>query len=211
MSPVSEDSQIGEVAGPEVVTSFPGQLPSERVLWSGRPAPLPYAYRRLSPAFPFGLGILVFAALWELDAIGNGHNRVWVVAGLVFLLAGFYAVLLRPLLLILVARRRVYAVTDRRVIRLRRGHEGAEVVESACAWRPPVAADARRPGGRAVVDVALSGASARVGRWGWWRLGEDGDVLACLTDAPAALAALALLRAGSAAPAGAWAGGARTP
>jgi len=191
--------------------SFAGQLPEERVLWSGRPAPVAYVARRLSPAFPFGLGALAFAALWGLNAIGNGHIRLEAVAGLVFLLTGLHAALLRPLLLVRMARRRAYAVTDRRVVRLRRGRAGAVVVESEWAWRPPVGAGATKPDGRAVVDVELAGAPARVGRWGWWGIGEDGDVLACLTDAPAALAALALLRAGSAAPAGAWAGGAHTP
>jgi hypothetical protein len=208
---VSADRQIADVTGPQAVTSFAGQLPSERVLWSGRPAPLAYARRRLSPSLPFGLGALVFTALWELNAIGNGHDRAWAVSGLIFLLAGLHAVLLRPLLLVLVARRRTYAVTDVRVVRLRRGRAGAEVVESVCAWRPPVATDLISPGGRAVVDIALAGAPARAGRWGWWGIGEDGDVLACLADAPAALAALARLRAGSAAPAGAWVGDVPTP
>ena len=67
------------------------------------------------------------------------------------------------------------------------------------------------PGGRSLADVTIGGAPVRAGRWGWWGIGEDGDVLACLADAPAALAALAQLRAGSAAPAGAWAGAAQTP
>jgi hypothetical protein len=184
------------------------------VLWSGRPAPLAYAYRRLSPAFPVGLGLLVFTALWELDALTTGHQPVWAVAGLVFLLVGMHAVLLRPLLLIRAARRRTYAVTDRRVVRLKSSNGQALIVESECAWRPPYAAIRVAPGGggiSVIADVTFAGAPVRSGRWGWWGIGEEGDSLACLADAPSALLALARLRAGSATPAGAWAVGARTP
>jgi hypothetical protein len=205
--------QMREPAGVEPVPSFEGQLPSERVLWSGRPAPLAYAYRRLSPAFPVGLGLLVFTVLWELDALTTGRQSVWTVAGVVFLLIGLHGVLLRPLLLIRAARRRAYAVTDRRVIRLKRSHGQALIVEAECAWRPPFAAVRVAPGGGSVSvsDVTFAGAPVCSSRWGWWGVGEAGDSLACLVDAPSALLALAQLRAGLAAPAGAWATGARTP
>jgi hypothetical protein len=219
MSPVDADLQKESVADaqtqngadPLAVGSFAGRLPSEQVLWTGRPVPLAYACRRLSPALPFGVIVLAFTALWELNAVGDGHSPAWAVSGLPFLVAGLHAVLLRPLLLVLVARRRAYAVTDRRVVRLHRRRTGVEVVESACAWRPLLATDVPWPGGRSLADVTIGGAPVRAGRWGWWGIGEDGDVLACLADAPAALAALAQLRAGSAAPAGAWAGAVETP
>jgi hypothetical protein len=193
--------------------TFEGQRPEERVLWSGRPAPFAYAFRRLSPSFPVGLGVIVFTALWELDAVTTGHQSVWAVAGLAFLLIGLHAVLLRPLLLIRAARRRAYAVTDRRVVRLRRLPGGTFVFESECAWSPPSAAVRVAPhGGRiSLADVTFAGVPGRSGRWGWWGVGEVGDSLACLADAPSALLALAQLRAGSATPAGAWAAGVRTP
>ena len=212
-APATAFLQEREPTGASPVRSFEGQLPSERVIWSGRPAPLAYAYRRLSPAFPVGLGLLAFTALWELDALTTGHQPVWVVAGLVFAVVGLHAVLLRPLLLIRVAHRRAYAVTDRRVVRLKPSNGQALVVEWECAWRPPYAAIRVAPGGRSisVTDVTFASAPVHSGRWGWWGVGEQGDNLACLSDAPSALLALAQLRAGSAAPAGAWAAGARTP
>jgi hypothetical protein len=212
-APATADLQPREATGAPPAAFFEGQLPSEQVLWSGRPAPLTYAFRRLSPAFPIGLGVLVFAALWELDALTTGHKLVWAVAGLVFLLVGLHAVLLRPLLLIRAARRRTYAVTDRRVVRLKRSAGQALVVESECAWRPPSASVRVAPGGGRIgaADVTFAGAPVHNGRWGWWGVGEVGDSLACLADAPSALLALAQLRAGSAAPAGAWAAPARTP
>jgi hypothetical protein len=212
-APATAGLQMQEPTGDPPVRSFEGQLPSERVLWSGKPAPLAYAYRRLSPSFPVGLGVLVFTALWELAALTTGHQSVWAVAGLVFLLVGLHAALLRPLLLIRAAHRRAYAVTDRRVVHLKRTGGQALVVESECAWRPPFASVRIAPGGGSisVAHVTFAGAPVRSGRWGWWGVGEVGDSLACLADAPSALLALAQLRAGSATPAGAWAAGVRTP
>jgi hypothetical protein len=211
-APASADLQMPGPIGASSIQSFEGQLAAERVLWSGGPAPLAYAFRRLSPSFPVGLAILVFTALWEADALTTGNGTVWAVAGLVFLLVGLHATLLRPLLLIRAARRRAYAVTDRRVVRLRRS-DGRLVVESDLAWRPPFAPVRVAPGGGgiSVTDVTFAGASARSGRWSWWGVGEEGDRLAALADAPSALLALAQLRAGSAAPAGVWAAGIRTP
>jgi hypothetical protein len=209
-APAVADLQPREA--PQTLT-FEGQRPAERVLWSGRPAPFAYAYRRLSPSFPVGLGVIVFAALWELDAVTTGHQSVWVAAGLAFLLVGLHAVVLRPLLLIRAARRRAYAVTDRRVVRLRRLPGGTFVFESECAWSPPSAAVRVAPGGGRIslADVTFAGVPGHNGGWGWWGVGEEGDSLACLADAPSALLALAQLRAGSAAPAGAWAAGLQTP
>jgi hypothetical protein len=211
-APATACLQTREPTGAPPAAFFEGQLPSEQVLWSGRPAPLTYAFRHLSPSFPVGLGVLVFTALWELDAATTGHRSVWAVAGLVFLLTGLHAVLLRPVLLIRAARRRAYAVTDRRVVRLRRSSGNTIVLESECTWRPPFApVRVATGGGRiGVADVTFAGAPVHNGRWGWWGVGEVDDSLACLVDAPSALLALAQLRAGSAAPAGAWAAGART-
>jgi hypothetical protein len=211
-APASAELQVCEATGAPSIESFEGQLAAERVLWSGGPAPRAYAFRHLWPAFPVGLALLVFAALWEADALTTGNNTVWVVAGLVFLLVGLHATLLRPLLLIRAARRRAYAVTDRRVVRLRRS-KGRPVVESESAWRPPFAPVRVAPGGGgvSVTDVTFAGTPIRSGRWGWWGVGESGDNLAGLADAPSALLALAQMRAGSAAPAGAWAAGMRTP
>lgn len=209
-APAVADLQPREA--PQILT-FEGQHPTERVLWSGRPAPFAYTYRRLSPSFPVGFGVIVFTALWELDAVTTGHQSVWVAAGLAFLLIGLHAVLLRPLLLLRTARRRAYAVTDRRVVRLRRLPGNLFVVESECAWSPPSAAVRVAPGGGRIslADVTFAGVPNRSGRWGWWGVGEEGDSLTCLADAPSALLALARLRAGTAAPAGAWAAGLQTP
>ena len=211
-APTSADLRMPKEIGAPSILSFEEQPADERVLWSGRPAPLAYVCRRLSPSFPVGLGILAFMALWEADALTTGNDTVWAVAGLVFLLVGLHAVLVRPLLLIRAARRRVYAVTDRRVIRLNRS-DGRLVLDSESAWRPPFAPVRVAAGGGSisVADVTFAGAPLRSGRWGWWGTGEEGDSLAGLADAPSALLALAQLRASSAAPAGAWAAGIRTP
>ena len=53
-------------------------------------------------------------------------------------------------------------------------------------------------------DVILSGPPESVPHWGWWGLDDDGGRFVCLADAQAAMDALEKLRAGSAAPAGAW-------
>jgi hypothetical protein len=190
-----------------------GLLPAERVLWMGQPRASAYLARNLWPSYVCGLALLVFAALWELDTLRNGHLALWAAVGWLFAAAGVYAVIVRPLLRLRRARHCVYAITDRRVICARR-RRGTPTVETEWGWRPARVAKpgARESEGRGrAVDVVFAGAPPVLPRWGWWSLAEETGRLVCIADAPAALEALAHLRASSARRPGAWAREVATP
>ena len=191
-----------------------GLVPGEQVLWAGGPRPFVYARRRLMPSLLVAVGLLLLTGLWELDTISHHHAAVLTAAGWLFLPAGLYGALVRPWLLMRFARRQAYVVTDRRVLRARHTKDGPlEIIEES-DWRPPVLVAGGRgndPARGRAGDVILSGPPDSVPRWGWWGLDDDGGRFVCLADPQAALDALEELRAGSAAPAGAWTQRSTTP
>jgi hypothetical protein len=88
----------------------------ETVLWRGRPRTAWYVVRLWWPAAPLAAVVLAFGAGWEWLALRAHYLVAYPLGGTLFLALGVYGLALRPLLLLRVARRMVYTVTDRRVV-----------------------------------------------------------------------------------------------
>ena len=88
----------------------------ETVLWRGRPRAAWYVARLWWPAALLAAVVLAFGAGWEWLALRAHYLVAYPLGGTLFLALGVYGLALRPLLLLRVARRMVYTVTDRRVV-----------------------------------------------------------------------------------------------
>ena len=95
-------------------TSRPSRV--DTVLWRGRPRAAWYVARLWWPAALLAAAVLVFGAGWEWLALRGHHLIAYPLGGTLFLALGVYGLAVRPLLLLRVARRLVYTVTDRRVV-----------------------------------------------------------------------------------------------
>jgi len=93
----------------------PFLLTGERLLWTGRPTRgAPFNCSGLA----FGLVFLGFACFWTFFSYVLA-GEIWFSAfGIPFILAGLFMVFGRPLLNLFVRKRTIYAVTDRRLLRL---------------------------------------------------------------------------------------------
>lgn len=165
----------------------------ETVLWCGRPRTAWYVVRLWWPAALPAAAVLVFGAGWEWLALRGHHLIVYPICGTLFLALGAYGVALRPLLLLRVARRMVYTVTDRRVMwewGTRQGSTRAarRAVEFRMAGLPPWFLVPRRRG----TDLVFFGEPPRDSSWGLWRLVELRPWFVCLDPETAADAAAAL-------------------
>jgi hypothetical protein len=94
----------------------PYLLPSERVLWTGRP-PTGFLFRR-SDLFllPFSLLWAGFAVFWEFMAWKQGAPWFFLLFGGAFVVAGVFFVAGRFAYDMMVRDRTVYAVTDARAL-----------------------------------------------------------------------------------------------
>ena len=189
----------------------------ETVLWRGRPRTAWYVVRLWWPAALLAAVVLAFGAGWEWLALRAHYLVGYPLGGTLFLALGVYGLALRPLLLLRVARRMVYTVTDRRVVwewgpqhggvaraRERSVGDGRESATSMGAARrtvefrvdtlPPWFVVPRRRG----ADLVFFGEPSRDSSWGLWRLAELRPWFVCLDQEAAAGAAAALRAAASA-------------
>lgn len=96
-------------------------LEGEEVLWSGKPAAGRLFHSRDLFLVPFSLLWTAFAVRWEFSAmrIGEPFLMLW---GLPFIAIGLYLAAGRFLLQYLWKKKTVYAVTTKRVLRIRGNH-----------------------------------------------------------------------------------------
>ena len=94
----------------------PYLLPSERILWSGRP-PRGLLFRR-SDAFliPFSLLWGGFAFFWEYMAYAQGAPLYFLLFGGIFVIIGIFFIAGRFVFDILVREKTIYAVTEKRAL-----------------------------------------------------------------------------------------------
>jgi len=179
------------------------------MLWRGSPRVGCYVLRGWWLPAVVGLGMLLFAALWEWVSLTGNHRLVLPLIGVPLVVLGVYAVAVRPLLLWRVAGDLVYEVGEKSVI-LRRRRSGQAIWSLDTVALPPAAIVASWPG----TDLAFFGVPEREGPWGWWRLVDDRLRFSCLSEVAAAeaLAAVDGLREeGGVTSARAWARGLVTP
>src|SRR5262245_17247606 len=86
----------------------------EKLLWSGKPDPIGYAYTKSWPTFLFGVVFFGFAVFWTYN-VSNQSGMSSALFGVPFLMIGA-ALLLSPLWNYFRGTAAVYALTDRRAI-----------------------------------------------------------------------------------------------
>jgi hypothetical protein len=87
--------------------------PGEQLIWSGRPHPARYAFRKGGPSFGLGLSIVGFTLYW-LQTAWQADVQ-FALLGSPFLLAGL-ALLVAPFWHLYRATRATYALTDRQAV-----------------------------------------------------------------------------------------------
>jgi hypothetical protein len=115
---------------------------SEQVLWAGRPDASRLFHRSDLFAIPFSLLWGGFAIFWEVAVIAGGA-RFLALFGVPFVAVGLYLIAGRFGHQRYVKRRTWYAVTDRRVLVLRRRRSGDELEAAFLDALPGVHHDAR--------------------------------------------------------------------
>jgi hypothetical protein len=174
-------------------------LPGERVVWSGFPD-----HRRIFSAHdfflvPFSLLWGGFAIFWELTAWNLGTSedpgtllfRLW---GIPFVVVGMYMIFGRFIVKRFVRRRTIYAVTDQRVIVLRRV-AGTRIDTGPIHALPAVSATIKTSGYGSIDFRAVPGAFTKRGSGrDPWVTGLRGLVFADVPDAQQALAAIEEVR-----------------
>jgi hypothetical protein len=109
------------IANDEFYMKFQHELmPSERLLWSGRPNPSVIFHSDDWYVIPFSLVWTGFFVFWESGAVRN-HSTFMTLWGVPFLLFGQYFVWGRFIYDAWLKRRTYYAVTDRRVLIFQEG------------------------------------------------------------------------------------------
>ena len=173
-------------------------LPGEKVLWTGRPDPRRLVSRADLFLIPFSVMWGGFAIFWELAVLGvidfgdagSGDAAPWFFAlwGIPFVVAGLYLIAGRFLVKRWVRRRTVYAVTDQRVVVMRRVR-GARVDTGYIHSLPNVTASVDASG-RGTIDFR-SGDGGTFGSRAFanpWATGMSGLVFDEVPNAHEALA-----------------------
>ena len=183
---------------------FGALLPGERVVWSGQPD-----YRRIFSRqdlflVPFSLMWGGFAIFWELAALGLGGRMaadenpaplVFKLWGIPFVVVGLYLIFGRFIVKRIVRRRTIYAVTDQRVIVLRRV-AGTRIDTGHIHSLANVGATINASGYGSIDFRAHPGAFSRGTTGGdAWVTGLRGLVFTDVPDAQQALAAIEEVRA----------------
>jgi len=104
--------------------------PGERLLWEGRAGGTLFPPGTATGAVS-GAAFVAFAVFWELTAITGGAGWVFVLIGAAFLAGGVRALIWPPIERRLRALSTWYAVTDQRVLAIRRRKGGTLEVEAA--------------------------------------------------------------------------------
>jgi hypothetical protein len=145
---------VGDLAAAPAVPSEsalePHLVGGERLLWTGRPDPS----RRLTKtdvfAVPFSLMWGGFAIFWETSVIASGAPLFFWLWGVPFVAVGLYLIAGRFVYRSWQRRRTLYAVTDRRVLKLVRRRSGDSVEALFIDAVPAVNRELRRDGSGSV-------------------------------------------------------------
>jgi Domain of unknown function (DUF1707) len=144
----------GRLAAPQVVPTEsalePHLVRDEHVLWSGRPDPGKRITRSDVFTVPFSLMWGGFAIFWEATVIVSGAPIFCVLWGIPFVSIGLYMIAGRFFVKSSLRRRTLYAVTDRRVLRLVRRRSGDSVDAVFLDAIPAVNRDVRPDGSGSV-------------------------------------------------------------
>jgi hypothetical protein len=96
-------------------------LPGERIVWQGRPAQGIRFFRSDTFLIPFGILFLSFSIFWEWKAVSQG-DVFFALWGIPFIAAGIFLCAARFLIDAYVRSSTLYALTDNRILILRRGY-----------------------------------------------------------------------------------------
>jgi hypothetical protein len=96
-------------------------LPGERLIWSGQPDPLAHFVPADFFLVPFSLMWGGFAVFWEVTAVTGGAPVLFLLWGIPFVAIGLYFIVGRFFYKSYTKARTVYALTDRRIMVLKRG------------------------------------------------------------------------------------------
>jgi hypothetical protein len=132
--------------------------PGEKVLWTGRPDPSRLFGRGDAYLIPFSLMWGGFAIFWEASAIGFGAPSLFALWGIPFVVVGQYFIWGRFVYKRWDRRRTVYAVTNQRVLIIRR-----RSLQSVFLNQLPVINQSARLDGSGSLEFGSS-----PGRYGYW-------------------------------------------
>ena len=138
----------------------PHLVSGERALWTGRPDPTKRLTKTDLVAVPFTLVWGGFAIFWETSVIASGAPLFFALWGIPFVAVGLYLIFGRFAYRAWLRRRTVYAVTDRRVLKLIRRHSG-DSVQALFLDAIPAVNRELRPDGSGTVLFGTSSVQAR--------------------------------------------------
>jgi hypothetical protein len=150
-------------AAPVVPTASalePHLVGGERVLWTGRPDPTKRLTKTDLFAVPFSVLWGGFAIFWETSVIASGAPLFFALWGIPFVAVGLYMIAGRFVYRAWLRRRTLYAVTDRRIIKLVRRRSG-DTVEAVFLDAVPAVNRELRPDGSGSVMFGSASVQAR--------------------------------------------------
>lgn len=177
----------------------PYLLPGDRIAWTGRPGQ--GVRLRAADAFliPFSLLWGGFAIFWEATAIGfafragEGITSFMALWGIPFVMVGLYLIFGRFFVDAHVRARTFYAVTDRRVLVLRRVF-GERLLSRPLGGEVRIA---QRRGGSGTLEFGSRNPLRAFNGWSMWAPGLGGEV--AFEDVPDVMTVYALAAPGRAA------------
>jgi Domain of unknown function (DUF1707) len=129
----------------------PHLVHDERVLWVGRPDPTKRFAKSDIFTVPFSLMWGGFAIFWETSVIVGGAPFFFALWGIPFVAIGLYMIAGRFVFKARLRRRTLYAVTDKRVLKLVRGRSGDSIDAVFLDAIPAVNRELRRDGSGSVL------------------------------------------------------------
>jgi hypothetical protein len=134
----------------------PHLVGGERVVWLGRPDPSKRFERSDLFAVPFSLAWGGFAIFWETSVIASGAPLLFALWGVPFVAVGIYLIVGRFVHKAWLRRRTLYAVTDRRILKLVRRRSGDAVDAVFLDAIPAVNCELRSDGSGSVIFGSAS-------------------------------------------------------
>jgi hypothetical protein len=129
----------------------PVLLRGEKILWVGQPDPGKVLAAGDWYLIPFSILWCGFAIFWEATAIAGGAGPFFVLWGVPFILVGLYLTVGRFFYRVRKKRRTIYAVTDKRVLRLLKERAGDTLQAAFVASIPAVNRRVSRDGSGTVI------------------------------------------------------------
>lgn len=166
-------------SSPQVDALEPHLVQGETVLWTGRPDPARHLTRGDAFAIPFSILWGGFAIFWEASALVAGP-LFFALWGIPFVAVGLYMMFGRFIYKNRLKRRTLYALTDKRVLKLVRGRRGDVLDAAFVDSLPAVNREVRADGSGSVI---FGGGSVWAGQWA-----NTGVPLFAFNNAPVPLA-----------------------